>query len=104
MKHVIRHNLDIDEARTVARKALESYADRLSEYSPRVGWPRDNRAEVSFSVKGVNLSGTVDVSPSTYELDLEVPFLLRVFKKKAIAVIDREINVWLTKARNGELD
>ena len=41
MKHVIRHNLDIDEARTVARKALESYADRLSEYSPRVGWPRN---------------------------------------------------------------
>ena len=80
MKHVIRHNLDIDAARNVARQALESYAARLAEYSPRVTWPRDNRAEVGFSVKGVSLSGTVDVTPSSYELDLEVPFLPRMFK------------------------
>ncbi|MEE2787972.1 MAG: polyhydroxyalkanoic acid system family protein [Myxococcota bacterium] len=104
MKHDIRHGLDADLAKRVAVAALESYAERLSEYGPRVQWISEHEAQVSFSVKGLNLKGSVGVSPSVISLNLDVPFVLRMFKKKAVSVIEREINVWLTKARNGELD
>ena len=36
-------------------------------------------------------------------VDLDVPFLLRVFKGKAMDVIDREVKKWVEKARNGEI-
>ena len=104
MKHDIRHGLDADLAKKVAVAALDSYAQRLSEYSPRVEWKSETKAQVSFSVKGLSLKGSVGVSPTTISLDLDVPFVLRMFKKKAVAVIEREINIWLAKAKNGELD
>ena len=35
--------------------------------------------------------------------ELDVPFLLRPFKKKAIDVIEQEIKKWVKKAENGEV-
>ena len=36
-------------------------------------------------------------------LDLDVPFLLKPFKSKALEVIEREIKVWVAKAKRGEI-
>ena len=104
MKHAVPHGLDLPMAKKVAVAALEAYSARLAEYSPNVDWSSETHANVRFSVKGITLKGAVDVNSRSIELDLDVPFVLRVFKKKAIAVIEREIKIWLEKARNGELD
>ena len=96
MKHTVPHTLDDDLAQRAVRQALESYSERFAEYSPQVNWAASDRASIRFSVKGMTLSGSVGLKPRNIELDLDVPFVLRVFKKKAISIIEREIRkAWL---------
>ena len=61
------------------------------------------RAEISFNVKGMSLSGTLEVQPKAIEMDLDVPFLLKPFKGTAISVIEEEIKSWLAKEKAGQL-
>jgi hypothetical protein len=104
MKHAVHHDLDLDTARKATDHALESYKDRFSEYNPQVTWKDDRRAEVAFNAKGVTLKGVFELLDDRVEMDMDVPFVFRLFKKKAIDVIEREIRRWLDKAKNGELD
>jgi hypothetical protein len=103
MKHVVNHDLGQDKAKQVAQAAFDSYKSRYAEYGPKANWVTDKRAEISFSVKGMTLGGTIDVTPSTIEMDLDVPFLLKPFKGKAMAVIEGEIRTWIGKAKAGEI-
>lgn len=103
MKHVVSHDLDEETAKKVARAAFDSYKARFAEYNPTVNWASERRADIAFKVKGVTLKGAVDVEPKSFDLELEVPFLLRPFKGKAISVIEEEIRRWIGKAKAGEL-
>lgn len=103
MKHSVPHDLDPETARRVAEKAWASYQQRFSEYSPTINWTSQQRAEVGFSAKGINLKGALELKPGEIELDLDVPFLLRPFKGKAISVIEEEIKKWIGVAKNGQL-
>ena len=103
MKHSVSHDLDATTARKVTERALESYRDRFAEYNPEVQWKDDCTAEVCFSAKGVTLKGVFSLQPNAIEMDMSVPLVLRMFQKKAVEVVDREINTWIGKAKNGEL-
>ena len=35
---------------------------------------------------------------------MDVPFAFKLFQKKAVSVIDGEIQKWIERAKNGELD
>ncbi len=104
MKHVVKHDLSPDQAKLATTKAWESYSQRFEKYSPTADWTSDKHADVSFTVKGVTLTGTLDLEPGGVALDLDVPFVFRPFKKKAMGVVEEEIEKWIAKARNGELD
>jgi hypothetical protein len=103
MKHAVPHDLGQDQAKKVAEAAFNSYKQRFAEYNPTVTWANDRRANISFKVKGVRLDGGVDIQDKSFDLDLNVPFLLRPFKGKALGVIEEEIRKWISKARAGEL-
>ena len=103
MKHSIPHDLDQDILQTVVDKALRSYAADLAQYEPKVEWSNDKQVMIGFAVKGLTLKGQLDLRPKAVDVDLDVPFVLRPFKKKAIAVIEREFNTWLARARAGEI-
>lgn len=103
MKHSVSHDLSLDVAKQVAQKALEAYRDRFAEYNPTITWAGDHLAEVSFKVKGVSLKGTFEILKDSIDMDMEVPFLLRMFKQKAVDVVDGEIRSWIGKAKNGSL-
>ena len=64
----------------------------------------DQRAEISFSAKGLTLEGAIELRPTEIELELDVPFLFRQFKNKALGVIEEQIQEWIGKAEAGELD
>ena len=102
MEHDIRHDLPVDQAQRVARLALESYATRFAKYEPAVQWSTDNQASVAFTVKGMRLSGGLKIERDRFRLDLDVPMLLRPFKGRAFAVIEREVQGWIAKAKAGE--
>lgn len=103
MKHQIAHDLDVSLAKEAAVRAFEAYQKRFTNYHPTMQWDTDKKARIGFSVKGVKLEGWIDILPRAIELDLDVPFLFRPFKGKAIEVIEREVRNWLAKAKNGEL-
>ncbi len=104
MKHSVPHSLGREMARKVARAAFESYAKRFADYSPTTTWRTDDQADIGFSIKGMSLKGAVGVTDRSIDLDLEVPFMLKPFKGKALQVIEREIKEWIGKAEAGALD
>lgn len=103
MKHSVPHDLGREKAKTVAERALDSYAKRFAEYNPSVSWTSDNHANIGFKAKGVSLSGSLTVEEKSIDMDLEVPFLLRPFKGKALSIIEEEIRKWVAKAKQGEV-
>lgn len=103
MKHEIHHGLEPDQAKKAIDKAMEAYSERFAEYNPRFNWVSDQKGELGFKAKGVSVDGTIEVAGPKILVDLQVPFLLRVFKGKAMDVIDREVKKWVEKARNGEI-
>ncbi|HEX6765848.1 MAG TPA: polyhydroxyalkanoic acid system family protein [Polyangiaceae bacterium] len=103
MKHAVVHDLGQDLAKKVADAAFASYAKKFEKYQPKSNWVSPNRANISFSVKGMTLSGALEVTATTIEMDLDVPFLLKPFKGTAISVIEGEIRAWIKKAKAGEI-
>jgi hypothetical protein len=99
MKHTVSHDLGQERAKKVTEAALASYAEKFAKYSPKTTWTSPNRAQIAFSVKGMSLTGSVEVKDSTIELDLDVPFLLRPFQGQAVSVIEGEIKSWLAKEK-----
>ncbi len=96
MKHIIKHSLGKDKCIDTVKSAIESYSSKYSAYSPKAQW-KDNVSNVSFSAKGMSIKGTICVNDNDIEVDLEVPFLLRPFKDKAISIIDSEIKKCLAE-------
>jgi hypothetical protein len=104
MKHQIAHDLDDAVAKEVAIRAFESYQKRFADYHPKMHWVSDKDAAIEFGVKGLTLKGSIGIRPHVIELDLDVPFVFRLFKSKAIDVIEREVKNWIGKAKRGELN
>lgn len=103
MKHVVHHDLGQERARKVAEAAFRTYSEKFAKYSPKASWVSPQKAEIGFTVKGMTLSGSIEVLEKTIEMDLDVPFLLRPFKGQALAVIEGEIKEWISKAKTGEV-
>lgn len=103
MKHSVPHDLGAQRAKQVAEAAFNAYKQRYAEYDPKATWTSDRHADIAFAVKGIHLSGTMDINDSSIDMDLDVPFLLRPFKGKALQVIEDEIRVWIEKAKAGQI-
>lgn len=103
MKQVIQHDLGVATAKRATERAFAEYKGRYPDYTPTLEWRGEQKADVTFNAKGVKLNGNVDIADSTVTLELDVPFLFRPFQKKAMEVIEREVRVWLDKAKKGEI-
>jgi len=104
MKHVIKHDLSPELAKKATVKAFESYKAKFADYNPTDKWVTENKAEISFSAKRMTLNGGVELRPGEIELELEVPFIFRVFSGRAMKIVEEEIREWIERAKNGELD
>jgi hypothetical protein len=90
-------------AKKAVDKAFESYSKRFADYHPTLEWVNDQHAKAGFSVKGISLKGEFGITPKVIELELDVPFVFRIFKNKALEVIEREVTQWVAKAKAGEI-
>lgn len=103
MKHSVPHDLDQALAKKATVAAFDAYKERFGKYNPTATWVSENKADISFGVKGMTLNGTIEVTPKSVDMDLDVPLVLKPFKGKALGVIEEEINKWVKKAKAGEL-
>lgn len=104
MKHRIHHGLEVGLAKKAIGKAMEAYSARFAEYQPSFHWETDTRGRLSFRAKAMSVEGDIEILGDEVTVDLEVPFILKIFRNKAVQIIDREVTAWCEKARNGELD
>lgn len=104
MKHKIHHGLELPLAKKAIDKAMEAYSARFSDFNPTYQWVAENKGQLAFKAKGVKVEGELEIIGPEVFVDLEVPFILRVFKGKAMQVIDDEVKKWVVKAKAGELD
>lgn len=104
MKHVIKHDLEIEMARKAMKKAFEAYVAKFEKYKPTASWKDENNVQIGFEAKGIKLGGDVSLRPNEIEVDMTVPFLMKPFQNKAIEVVEGEINEWIGRAKAGELD
>ncbi|MGB5365153.1 MAG: polyhydroxyalkanoic acid system family protein [Polyangiales bacterium] len=105
MEHIIKHNLSPELAKKAADKAAEHYTKKWEKYDAKSTWVTDNTAEITFHVKGVHVAATVDMQPGRAVIEMQkVPLLLRPFKNMALDVVQRTMEKWIDKAKNGELD
>ena len=82
---------------------MEEYGKKFVEHDPRFAWLTEEVAALTFRVMGMSVGGQVAVRDGGIDLDMEVPLLLRAFQKKAVKAIDEEVQVWVGRARRGEL-
>jgi hypothetical protein len=94
MKHFVPHDLTLEQACQVARKAFEHYRERYAKYHPRLTWSTETKAEASFRAKGLTVRATIELLPHGVAVDLKVPFLFRIFRSRAEAVVRREVRYW----------
>ncbi len=104
MKHTVNHGIDKPLARKATEKALESYKERFAEYNPTVTWRTEDEARVEFKAKGMTLKGNFLLTDSDVNIEMDVPLLMRPFRKKAVDVVEKEILAWVAKAKNGEFE
>jgi hypothetical protein len=103
MKQSIPHSLEIDQAKLVAKKAVEAYQERFAKYNFAPRWVDDTRVEFGFAVKGKRLEGAMHVRERSLDFELEVPFLFRAFSGKATSIIEEEVRKWIGRAERDEL-
>jgi hypothetical protein len=103
MKHTIDTGLDKARSKLAIDKAMDQYKARFAEYNPRYDWTTDDSGEFSFSAKGVKLGGKIVVRDHKVDVDMDVPFLFRIFQGKAMEVIEEQVVFWVEKAKKGEL-
>ncbi|MEM1415845.1 MAG: polyhydroxyalkanoic acid system family protein [Myxococcota bacterium] len=103
-QHDVPHDLSFELAKKATEKAFAAYAARFEEYAPTAEWTSERHADVSFTVKGMTLKGALDIKESAIGMELDVPFIFKPFRKKALEIIEREVVEWIAKAKNGELD
>lgn len=104
MKHTIETGLDKALSRKAIERAMDAYRARFVDYEPRFQWTGDDRGEFSFRAMGVTLHGQIVVRDRAVDVDMHVPLLFRVFQGKAMRVIEDQVNLWVGKARRGEID
>ena len=103
VKHEIPHDLEMDMAKAVARKAVESYQERFASYGLTSNWTSDTKVDLTFNVKGKKLAGGLTVFGDRLVFELDVPFVFRVFTGQATKIIDAETREWIAKAKAGEI-
>jgi hypothetical protein len=104
MEHSVPHDVGRDLAKKATIAAMDSYAKKYGEYGPRTTWTGDYTANVAVHIKGVSLDGKIDVRDREIGLSLDIPFIFRPFRARALAIIDREINEWMARAKAGEFN
>ena len=101
--HTIPTGLPIDVAVKVIEKAMAAYQERFAKYKPHFSWKNPTLGVFGFVAKGFSVDGKLTLRDGSIDVALDVPFLLRPFRGKAISVVEEEVNVWVVKAKNGEI-
>jgi hypothetical protein len=87
----IPHNLPEEEALGRIKNLLTNLKEEQRDVVSNVqeNW-QGNSGNFSFSAKGFDLSGVINVTPSTVDIDADLPFAVSLFKGTIKRVIEEK--------------
>lgn len=92
----IPHNLSKEEAlervKSLLKNLQEEHKDTISNV--KENWHGDKN-DFSFSAKGFDLAGTIQVNPSDVEIQSDLPFALSFFKGMIGSMISQKASTLL---------
>ena len=103
LKQTISHDLAPDLARQAASAALAHFQARFPSSHITPQWLGADEAIVALSIKGFHLKPRIRLRAGAIDVEIDIPFLARPFEARARARIERELAVWIDKARRGDL-
>ncbi len=103
MEHRVSHDVGRDLAKKATVAAFASYKQKYGDYSPTTTWTGDYAATITFAAKGFRFDGKVVVEEREIVMEMDVPFILRPFRRRALEIIEQEIKLWCKKAKDGEI-
>jgi hypothetical protein len=89
-----------ERALEVALEAWEEYSRRFAKYNPELSRESEYRAWLSFRARGIVVRGSIEIRDDEVEMEIDVPLLLKPFKKVAVAAIEREIADRVARAKS----
>lgn len=90
-------------ARQAAQAALLHYQSRFPNAHISPQWRGFDEAVVGLTLRGFQLKPRICLRPGAIDVELDIPFLARPFEARARLRIERELALWLDRARRGEL-
>lgn len=98
MKHSVDHPLEPAKAREVLDRALHTYREHYAENSIETVWLDERTASVDFHVTGKRVAGSITICDDCYDIDLDLPWIFRPFKKRIAQSLDSELKRWIAHA------
>lgn len=104
--HTITTGLDIDTAKKAIDKAFAAQKEQFPQYKPEFSWADTLVGQFSFKpTASMEITGKLTVFEENITLSFDkLPFLANMFKGTAIKMVEKEVQVWVEKAKNGQLD
>ncbi len=97
IEHAITHGLGAEKAKALVERTFAHYASRFERFEPRLSWTTPTTASFGFTAMGVALSGDLRVEAERFVVRLELPFLLRPFRDRAVERVEREVRALLAR-------
>jgi hypothetical protein len=103
VRHEIEHGLEPMLAVKAAHAAAASYVETYSEYvSGR--WEKATLFRLKVTIGGKAFDGMMTVNKKYIRFSLSnVPFVYRAMAPTAFGMLEKEANVWIAKAKGGQL-
>lgn len=98
MRQTVPHSLAPGEARELIERALETYRRHYPEHSIESEWGDVETARVGFHVTGRRIDGTIRICADCYEVDVDLPWILRPFGGRIAGAIEEELRRWVAHA------
>ncbi len=95
MKHSIKHPLPPDRAKKMLDRLFDVYCKHYEEYDLETSWSDDQTAQIGMKVKGREISGQVKVCDDSYEVDIQLPRMVRLFKGRIRKELDATVAEWV---------
>jgi hypothetical protein len=93
----VPHGGDEARAKRIALSLMEENRARMAKYHPEIRLTRPDLAEFSFHAVGRIFTGSVQITATSIELDIAVPFALRPFAAVFIERARSEISARLAR-------
>ena len=95
MKHAIKHPLSPDRAKKMLDRLFGVYGEHYKEYDLETSWSDEKTAQIGMKVKGREITGQVKVCDDCYEVDIELPAIVRMFKGRIRKELDDTVAEWV---------